>query len=172
MKIGVPRETAPGEKRVATVPDVVGKLVKLGFSVAVESRAGEAANFPDEAYRAAGAEIVASAAELWSGSDIVFKSGQFDTSSAVGQRTLAHELTHVVQQRSGPVDGTDAAGGIRVSDPADRFEQAAEATAAAIMAQPVPAPTPEAAVQRDEEQSDGAAFVQRQAEEEEELELA
>lgn len=73
MRIGVPRETAAGEKRVATVPDVVGKLVKLGFSVAVESRAGEAANFPDEAYQAAGAEIVGSAAELWAGSDIVFK---------------------------------------------------------------------------------------------------
>lgn len=73
MKIGVPRETAAGEKRVATVPDVVGKLVKLGFSVAVEKGAGEAANLPDEAYREAGAEIVASAADLWSGSDIVFK---------------------------------------------------------------------------------------------------
>lgn len=73
MKIGVPRETAAGEKRVATVPDVVGKLVKLGFSVAVQSGAGEAANFPDDAYRAAGAEIVGSAAELWAGSDIVFK---------------------------------------------------------------------------------------------------
>lgn len=73
MKIGVPRETAAGEKRVATVPDVVGKLVKLGFSVAVQSGAGEAANFPDDAYRAAGAEIVGGAAELWAGSDIVFK---------------------------------------------------------------------------------------------------
>lgn len=73
MKIGVPRETAAGEKRVATVPDVVGKLVKLGFSVAVETGAGEAANLPDDAYREAGAEIVASAAELWAGSDIVFK---------------------------------------------------------------------------------------------------
>ncbi|WP_127995978.1 Re/Si-specific NAD(P)(+) transhydrogenase subunit alpha [Piscinibacter defluvii] len=73
MKIGVPRETAAGEKRVATVPDVVEKLVKLGFSVAVQSGAGEAANFADDTYRAAGAEIVGSAAELWAGSDIVFK---------------------------------------------------------------------------------------------------
>ncbi len=73
MKIGVPRETAPGEKRVATVPEVVGKLGKLGFTVAVQSGAGDAANFSDEAYRAAGAEVVASAAELWAGSDIVFK---------------------------------------------------------------------------------------------------
>jgi NAD(P) transhydrogenase subunit alpha len=68
--IGVPRESFAGEKRVATVPEVVGKLTKLGFRVAVESGAGEAANFPDEAYRAAGAEIVADA---WGGADILFK---------------------------------------------------------------------------------------------------
>jgi H+-translocating NAD(P) transhydrogenase subunit alpha len=73
MLIGVPLETAAGEKRVATVPDVVGKLVKLGFSVAVQSGAGDAANFGDDAYRAAGAEVVATAAELWARSDIVFK---------------------------------------------------------------------------------------------------
>jgi NAD(P) transhydrogenase subunit alpha len=73
LLIGVPKETAPGEKRVATVPDVVEKLVKLGFSVAAESGAGEAANFTDDAYRSAGAEVVATAAELWARSDIVFK---------------------------------------------------------------------------------------------------
>jgi NAD(P) transhydrogenase subunit alpha len=71
--IGVPRETAAGERRVATVPEVVGKLLKLGFKVAVESGAGEAANFSDDAYRAAGAEIVADAGSLWARSDIVFK---------------------------------------------------------------------------------------------------
>ncbi|MDD5250428.1 MAG: Re/Si-specific NAD(P)(+) transhydrogenase subunit alpha [Rhodocyclaceae bacterium] len=73
MLIGVPKETAAGEKRVATVPEVVEKLVKLGFSVAVESGAGDAANFSDDTYRAAGAEIVAGAAPLWAKSDIVFK---------------------------------------------------------------------------------------------------
>jgi len=73
MLIGVPLETAAGEKRVATVPDVVEKLVKLGFSVAVQSGAGAASNFDDEAYRAVGAEIVPTAAELWAKSDIVFK---------------------------------------------------------------------------------------------------
>ena len=73
LQIGVPREVFPGEKRVATVPDVVGKLVKLGFRVAVETGAGDAANFADDAYRAAGAAVVATAAELWAGSDIVFK---------------------------------------------------------------------------------------------------
>src|SRR5574341_1240898 len=71
--IGVPRETAAGEKRVATVPEVAEKLVKLGFKVAVQSGAGDAANFGDDAYRAAGAEIGADAAALWAGSDIVFK---------------------------------------------------------------------------------------------------
>ncbi|MCC6472101.1 MAG: Re/Si-specific NAD(P)(+) transhydrogenase subunit alpha, partial [Burkholderiales bacterium] len=71
--IGVPRETAAGEKRVATVPEVAEKLLKLGFRVKVESGAGEASNFSDDDYRAAGAEIVAGAAALWSGADLVFK---------------------------------------------------------------------------------------------------
>jgi NAD(P) transhydrogenase subunit alpha len=66
-------ETAAGEKRVATVPEVVEKLIKLGFAVAVQSGAGEAANFGDDAYRAAGAEVVDGAAALWARADIVFK---------------------------------------------------------------------------------------------------
>ena len=73
MLIGVPLETLPGEKRVATVPEVVEKLVKLGFSVAVQSGAGDAANFADDTYRAAGAQIVPTAADIWAKSDIVFK---------------------------------------------------------------------------------------------------
>jgi len=73
LVVGVPKETAAGEKRVATVPDVVAKLVKLGFQVAVESGAGDAANFADETYRAAGAKVVPTARDVWAGSDIVFK---------------------------------------------------------------------------------------------------
>ncbi|MCL4696980.1 MAG: Re/Si-specific NAD(P)(+) transhydrogenase subunit alpha [Burkholderiaceae bacterium] len=73
LLIGVPGETAAGEKRVATVPEVVEKLVKLGFKVAVQSGAGAASNFDDETYRTAGAEVVGGAAELWGKSDIVFK---------------------------------------------------------------------------------------------------
>ena len=73
LVIGVPRESFPGEKRVATVPEVVEKLIKLGFSVNVESGAGDEANFSDDTYRAAGAQIVQGAANLWSASDIVFK---------------------------------------------------------------------------------------------------
>ncbi|MFN8866785.1 MAG: Re/Si-specific NAD(P)(+) transhydrogenase subunit alpha [Pseudomonadota bacterium] len=73
LLIGVPKETAPGEKRVATVPEVVEKLVKLGFAVAVENGAGDAANCSDDAYRAAGAEVLPDAASLWARADIVFK---------------------------------------------------------------------------------------------------
>jgi len=71
--IGVPREVFPGEKRVATVPEVVEKLIKLGFKVAIESGAGDAANFSDEVYRAAGAEIIEGTPKLWAATDIVFK---------------------------------------------------------------------------------------------------
>jgi NAD(P) transhydrogenase subunit alpha len=73
LTIGVPKETAAGERRVATVPEVVEKLVKLGFAVTVESGAGDAANCGDEAYRAAGASIAPGAAELFAQADIVFK---------------------------------------------------------------------------------------------------
>ena len=71
--IGVPREVFPGEKRVATVPEVVEKLVKLGFKVVVESGAGDLANCADDTYRAAGADVVEGAAALWAAADIVFK---------------------------------------------------------------------------------------------------
>ena len=70
--VGVPKETLSGEKRVATVPEVVAKLIKLGFKVIVQSGAGETASVGDDAYRASGAEIVDSAA-VWSSSDIIFK---------------------------------------------------------------------------------------------------
>jgi NAD(P) transhydrogenase subunit alpha len=69
----VPREIFPGEKRVATVPEVVEKLIKLGFSVAIESGAGVGADLSDEAYRAAGATVVPDAAQLWANADLVFK---------------------------------------------------------------------------------------------------
>ena len=73
QRIGVPREVFPGEKRVATVPEAVAKLIKLGFAVVVESGAGELAQLSDADYVEAGATIAPTAAALWSGSDIVFK---------------------------------------------------------------------------------------------------
>ncbi|MCB8933506.1 MAG: Re/Si-specific NAD(P)(+) transhydrogenase subunit alpha [Fimbriimonadaceae bacterium] len=72
MKIGVPRETFPGERRVATTPDVAAQLIKLGFEVSVESGAGAEASFSDEAYQAAGCTI-ATEGEVWTGSDIILK---------------------------------------------------------------------------------------------------
>src|SRR5438067_13750088 len=72
MRIGVPKETAANERRVALTPDVAGRLVKAGLSVVVERGAGEAASFGDDAYGAAGATPVATAAEAF-GSDIVLK---------------------------------------------------------------------------------------------------
>jgi Domain of unknown function (DUF4157) len=67
------------------------------------------------------------------GDDVVFGSGQYQPETATGQRMLAHELTHVVQQRSGPVDGTPTGTGVSVSDPSDPFERAAEASADRVM---------------------------------------
>ncbi|HVQ93071.1 MAG TPA: DUF4157 domain-containing protein [Mycobacteriales bacterium] len=116
------------------------------------------------------------------GSHVVFQRDKYDPSSTEGRTTLAHELTHVVQQRSGPVDGSPAAGGIQVSEPSDRFEREAASTAEQAMA--APAPTVEAAapvgaagaaVQREEMAEEEEApvqgsFVQREEAEEEAVE--
>ena len=72
MKIGVPKETVANERRVALVPDTVGRLVKAGLEVAVEQGAGAAAAFPDDAYRSAGAALVGTPADVF-GSDVVLK---------------------------------------------------------------------------------------------------
>ncbi len=72
MKIGVPREILDGERRVALVPQVVKKLVDAGFEVRVETGAGEAAYFSDEAYKEAGATIVDGARAAY-GAEVVLK---------------------------------------------------------------------------------------------------
>lgn len=99
------------------------------------------------------------------GSNIVFDSGRYDPASDAGKHMIAHELTHVVQQRSGPVDGTDAGGGVKVSHPSDRFEREAVANADHVMAAPVPAVVPSAGVQR---VAEGATVQRQEAPEEEE----
>lgn len=73
MKIGVPKEIYSGEKRVATTPDAVEKLKNLGFSVLVESKAGDEASFSDDDYLKAGAEITEDVSSLWGSSDIILK---------------------------------------------------------------------------------------------------
>jgi NAD(P) transhydrogenase subunit alpha len=73
MRIGIPKEIHPGEKRVAATPDIVEKIKKLGFTVSFESGAGETANISDADYQAAGAEVVRDPGQLWSIADIVLK---------------------------------------------------------------------------------------------------
>jgi len=73
MRIGIPKEIREGEKRVATTPEVAEQLRHLGYTVAIESRAGREAKYSDDAYREAGVEIVYSARELWEKSDIILK---------------------------------------------------------------------------------------------------
>ena len=73
MYISVPKDTAVGERRVALVPESCKKLVKAGYDVAVESGAGEAAYFPDDAYRAAGAAVETDPAELLGRAGLVLR---------------------------------------------------------------------------------------------------
>ncbi len=70
MKIAVPQERAPGERRVALVPDVVAKLIAAGHTVTVERGAGAAAFYPDAAYEKAGAAL-ADGAAVYAGAEIV-----------------------------------------------------------------------------------------------------
>jgi hypothetical protein len=105
------------------------------------------------------------------GEHVVFGEGRYQPDSTDGRRTLAHELTHVVQQRQGPVDGTPQPGGIQVSHPDDPFEREAESVADRVMSTPAPESEPtstaaEPAVAAAPVSTD--APVQRQAAEEEE----
>ncbi|MFJ7195769.1 MULTISPECIES: DUF4157 domain-containing protein [unclassified Streptomyces] len=133
---GTGEQDAPHVQRSA-VHDVLrgpGRPLDGALRAEMESRLG--ADFSDvrvhddTAARASAAEIGAHA--YTSGSHIVLGGGGVD------RHTLAHELTHVVQQRRGPVSGQDNGAGLRVSDPSDRFEREAENTASRVMAGPVP----------------------------------
>ena len=73
LTIGVPQEVKENERRVATTPEAIGQLKKLGFEVAVESGAGIAAKFTDDAYTEAGATIITDTKQLWANSDIILK---------------------------------------------------------------------------------------------------
>jgi NAD(P) transhydrogenase subunit alpha len=73
MKLGIPKETAANESRVAASPDTVKKLTGLGFEVLVEAGAGKGAHILDSEFEAAGAKIVATAADALADADVVFK---------------------------------------------------------------------------------------------------
>jgi len=75
MRIGVPKEAAPGERRVALVPESVKKLIQAGYEVSIEAGAGETAGYPDAAYRDAGAAAETDSASLLGSADLVLKVG-------------------------------------------------------------------------------------------------
>jgi NAD(P) transhydrogenase subunit alpha len=70
MNVGIPKETAPGERRVALVPDLVSKLTRAGLHVLVQPGAGESAGFPDAAYTNAGARL---APDVFEQADVLLK---------------------------------------------------------------------------------------------------
>jgi NAD(P) transhydrogenase subunit alpha len=72
MKVGVAKETAPGERRVALVPESVARLTAAGLEVLIESGAGSGALIPDQAYTEAGAKVVSSV-DLYGDSDVVLR---------------------------------------------------------------------------------------------------
>jgi NAD(P) transhydrogenase subunit alpha len=73
MKVGIPKEIAVGERRVAATPITVAKIIKLGLEVNVQASAGEGADYLDGAYAEVGATVVPDAATLWSTSDLILK---------------------------------------------------------------------------------------------------
>ncbi|MFD7325078.1 DUF4157 domain-containing protein [Streptomyces sp. NPDC059875] len=144
----------------STVHDVLrsgGRPLDEGSRADMEARFG--ADFSDvrihtdAAARASAAEL--GAAAYTSGSHIV--AGP----SGIDRHTLAHELTHVLQQRSGPVAGTDRGDGLRVSDPSDRFEREAEANAHRVMSRPATASAAGEAPAQAAPTSGGTGDVQR-----------
>ncbi|MFE9138873.1 DUF4157 domain-containing protein [Streptomyces sp. NPDC007355] len=105
----------------------------------------------DSAARASAAEVGARA--YTSGNHVVIGDGGTD------KHTLAHELTHVIQQRQGPVAGTDNGSGLKISDPSDRYEREAEANATRVMRSALPEVSP--AAERDQQAATEGAVVQR-----------
>ncbi len=87
MHIGVPKETTPGERRVALVPESGKKLIQAGYTIAIEAGAGEAAGFPDDAYREVGVTIEPDGAALLRGSDLVLKVNAPGSRNGQGRET-------------------------------------------------------------------------------------
>lgn len=165
------------EEAVSAVHDVVrsgGEPLAADVRADMEGRLGH--DFGDVRLHTDGAADssarAVSAHAYTVGSHIAFQRSAYEPGTDAGRQTLAHELVHVVQQRSGPVDGTDAPGGIRVSDPSDRFEREAASTAAQVSGpaavSAAPAQVQREAEEPEEEGSVQGLWVQREAEEEEE----
>jgi NAD(P) transhydrogenase subunit alpha len=98
MKLAVPKEIRPGERRAAATPETVARLIKLGFEVLVESGAGEGAAFNDEDYQAAGARVISDVRQLWQEAEIVLKVQPPDQHTKLGvhEVDLAREGTTII----------------------------------------------------------------------------
>ena len=164
------------EEERSPVHDVVsssGSPLDRDVRADMESRLGH--DFSDVRVHADGAAHDSaqsvSAKAYTVGPHVVFQRDAYDPGSDAGRHVLAHELTHVVQQRQGPVDGTPAVGGISVSNPSDRFEREAASTAdSAMSAQGPLAPVQREAATEEELPDDVQTYVQRQEAPEEEPE--
>jgi hypothetical protein len=151
-------DEAPGRSPVLDVVGNGGTPLEPAVRAAMEGRLG--ADFSDVRIHTddeATASARAVGAEAYTvGADVVVRSDRWSPDTPDGQRTLAHELAHVIQQRAGPVATTPAGGGIGLSDPGDAFERAADQVArAATAASPAASP--------------GGSSTQRQSEGEEEV---
>ncbi|KAA2258080.1 DUF4157 domain-containing protein [Solihabitans fulvus] len=141
-------EARQGVQRSSVDEVLAGSGQPLGEPVRQEMEARLDADFSDvrvhtgDAAQRSAAELGARA--YTAGSHVVLGDGGAD------RHTLAHELTHVIQQRSGPVSGADNGTGLRVSDPSDRFERAAEANATRALAGPTPAKDTETETETEE----------------------
>ena len=173
---GVSSLLAPEEEQASPVLDVVGSggsALDPATRSEMEARLGH--DFSDVRVhtdtKASESAKSVQASAYTVGNDVVFGSGAYAPGTDAGKRTLAHELTHVVQQRSGPVDGTPTGEGVSISNPSDRFEQAAERSADSVMSGARADSEPAAAIQREaaaDELAGGEPTVQRQGLAEEE----
>src|SRR5260370_9061212 len=101
MKVGVRKETAVNERRVALVPDTVARLVKSGLAVVVEQGAGTGAAWPDASYRAAGAELAPTATAVFATADVVTK-GRPPNADEAGAPRRPAALRFAPPRRSAP----------------------------------------------------------------------
>ncbi len=115
---------------------LTGRGEALDATVRAQMQAQLGASFGDvRVHRGPAAEAAAASVDARAftvGRDVVFGTGAYDPASERGRQTLAHELTHVTQQRGSRADGTPQPESLAVSDPGDRFERAAEMAAAGV----------------------------------------
>ncbi len=111
MIVGIPKETFPGQKQVAIVPDGVAALKKAGLEIMLEAGAGNEAGYPNELYREKGAQLAGSRAEVFQRSDIILQVQAFGANPEKGMEDL--ELTHEGQAVVAFLDPLSAAESVK-----------------------------------------------------------